>query len=79
LRWVEEIATGNELLTELLPLIGNLPERERDILSLKFGAEITNRNIAKITGLTESNVGVILYRTLRRLRDQLQENDDAHT
>ncbi len=79
LRWVEEIATNNELLTELLPLISTLPERERDILSLKFGAEMTNRSIADITGLTESNVGVILYRTLRRLRDQLQENDDAQS
>ena len=79
LRWVEEIATDNELLTELLPLIGNLPEREHDILSLKFGAEMTNRSIADITGLTESNVGVILYRTLHRLRDQLQENDDAQS
>jgi RNA polymerase sigma-70 factor (ECF subfamily) len=79
LRWVEEIATDNELLRELLPLIGNLPERERDILALKFGAEMTNRSIAGITGLTESNVGVILYRTLRRLRDQLQENDDEQS
>ena len=61
LRWVEEIATDNELLTELLPLIGNLPEREHDILSLKFGAEMTNRSIADITGLTESNVGCLLY------------------
>lgn len=79
LRWVEEIATNNELLTELLPLISNLPERERDILSLKFGAEMTNRSIAEITGLSESNVGVILYRTLRNLRDQLQEKDDAQS
>ena len=79
MRWVEEIATDNELFTELLPMIKNLPEREQDILSLKFGAEMTNRSIADITGLTESNVGVILYRTLHRLRDQLQENDDAQS
>jgi len=46
-------------------------------LSLKFGAGITNRSIAEIVGLTESNVGVILYRTLRRLRDQLMEDDDV--
>lgn len=74
--WVEEIAINNDLLGKLLPLIRILPERERDILSLKFGAEMTNRSIAEITGLTESNVGVILYRTLRRLRNQLQEEDD---
>ena len=77
LRWIEEIADNNELLREVIPLLRRLPDRERDILSLKFGAGITNRSIAEIVGLTESNVGVILYRTLRRLRDQLMEDDDV--
>jgi len=77
LRWIEEIADNNELLREMIPLLRRLPDRERDILSLKFGAGITNRSIAEIVGLTESNVGVILYRTLRRLRDQLMEDDDV--
>jgi len=72
-RWVEEIAAENQVLAELLPRIGNLPEREREILSLKFGGEMSNRDIAKIMGLTQSNVGVILYRTLRRLREQMHE------
>jgi len=76
LRWVEDVADSNNLLRELLPLIRKLPERDRDVLSLKFGAEATNRTIAEILNLTESNVGVILYRTLRRLRDQIKESSD---
>jgi len=72
-RWVEEIAEENHLLAKLIPYIRDLPEREREILSLKFGGEISNRDIAEVLGLTQSNVGVILYRTLRRLRDQLNE------
>ncbi len=72
-RWVEDVAAENQLLAELLSRVGNLPEREREILSLKFGAEMTNRDIAEIMGLTQSNVGVILYRTLRHLRDQMHE------
>jgi DNA-directed RNA polymerase specialized sigma24 family protein len=35
--------------------------------------EMTNREIAKATGLTETNVGVMLYRIIRKLRDSFQE------
>lgn len=72
---VEEIAARNEALARLLTLLSELEDRKRDLLALKFGAGMTNRRIAELTGLTESNVGVILYRTLRYLRDRLQEED----
>jgi RNA polymerase sigma-70 factor (ECF subfamily) len=42
--------------------------RAREILALKFGGLLTNRQIAGLTNLTESNVGVILYRSLMKLR-----------
>ena len=58
-----------------MPLIKELDDRERDLLALKFGAGLTNRRIARLTGLTESNVGVILYRTLHHLREQLREEE----
>jgi RNA polymerase sigma factor (sigma-70 family) len=75
---VEEIAIHNETLARVMSLLAELGDRERDLLSLKFGAGLTNRRIAKLTGLTESNVGVILYRTLHYLRDRLQEEKAAH-
>lgn len=52
----------------LLRLLAALGERERDLVALKFGAELTNREIARLTGLGESNVGTILHRTIRALR-----------
>jgi RNA polymerase sigma-70 factor (ECF subfamily) len=52
-------------LTEMLR---DLPERERELLALKYGADATNRAIATITGLSESNVGTILHRTVVSLR-----------
>jgi RNA polymerase sigma-70 factor (ECF subfamily) len=36
---------------------------------LKFSGGITNREIARVTGLSESNVGTILCRAIRKLRD----------
>ena len=67
----EEIVVRDETREALLAAMTRLRERERDILALKFGAELTNRRIAALTGLSESNVGVILYRTVRRLRADL--------
>lgn len=56
-----DIARLNELLADL-------PERERELIALKYGASLTNRAIAGVTGLSESNVGVILHRTIKKLR-----------
>lgn len=54
----------------LRALLGALSERERELLALKYGAGATNRAIATITGLSESNVGTILHRTVGALRDR---------
>lgn len=54
----------------LAALLEELPERERELLSLKYGAGITNRAIARATGLSESNVGTILHRAIQTLRQQ---------
>ncbi|HEX7976450.1 MAG TPA: sigma-70 family RNA polymerase sigma factor [Anaerolineales bacterium] len=64
----EEILINAETQAELLAALQQVSGRDRDLLSLKFAAGLTNRRIATITGLTESNVGIILYRALRKLR-----------
>ena len=53
--------------------IAQLPRSEQEIISLKFGAGMTNRQIASLLGLSESNVGVIVYRVVRKLRDNFEE------
>ena len=64
----QDAAERNGDLRRLSGLLAGLPAREREILSLKFGAEATNRAIARLTGLSESNVGTILHRTIAGLR-----------
>jgi RNA polymerase sigma-70 factor (ECF subfamily) len=59
-------------VAQLVRLLNALPERERELVALKYGANCTNRNIANLTGLSESNVGTILHRVVRRLREQWQ-------
>ena len=69
----EEKATRKEELQRLETYLKELPQQEREIISLKFGAELNNRQIAKMLGLSESNVGTKLYRTIRKLRDKFKE------
>ena len=57
-------------LVRLAMLTARLPERERELIALKYGAAISNREIARLTGLSESNVGTILSRTVQALRLQ---------
>jgi len=45
-----------------------LPQREQEIISLKFGGELNNRQIATVVGLSENNVGTILFRAIGKLR-----------
>ena len=64
----EEFAVRRSDAERLLSLLATLPERERTIIALKYGAELPHREIAAATGLTETNVGTILSRTISTLR-----------
>ena len=64
----EEEAVIRSNFARLSLLIARLPDRERELLALKYGAGATNRAIARLTGLSESNVGTILHRAVGTLR-----------
>jgi RNA polymerase sigma-70 factor (ECF subfamily) len=72
----EDLLKADEV-RKLRELIAGLSQSERGIISLKFGAGLTNREIARTLGLSESNVGVIIYRTVRKLRDEFGEAADG--
>jgi RNA polymerase sigma-70 factor (ECF subfamily) len=55
-------------LSRLASLMRDLAARDRELIALKYGAGITNREIASLTGLTESNIGSILHRLVQHLR-----------
>jgi RNA polymerase sigma factor (sigma-70 family) len=65
----EEEAVKTEEFKKLRACLSQLNKNEQEIISLKFGAEMTNRQIARMLGISESNVGVTIYRTIRKLRD----------
>jgi RNA polymerase sigma-70 factor, ECF subfamily len=71
---VEAVAQQDADFARLSFLLAQLADRDRELVAMKYGAGLTNRLIARLTGLTESNVGVILHRTLQILRSNW-END----
>jgi RNA polymerase sigma-70 factor (ECF subfamily) len=66
----EDAATRESDIARLAQLTAHLPDRERELLALKYGAGLNNREIAKLSGLSESNVGTILHRVVEKLRSQ---------
>ena len=69
----EVAALTRERQAAVVRLIGELDERERSLLALKFAAQRTNREIAVVLAISEGAVSMRLLRALRRLREQLQE------
>lgn len=57
--------------------LAELSDDEREIIQLKFGAELNNRQIAKMLGLSETNIGTRLYRAVRKLRDSFGESENG--
>jgi RNA polymerase sigma-70 factor (ECF subfamily) len=65
---LDDALQRREDVARLRELVGRLPANDRELIALKYGAELTNREIAKLTGLRESNVGTRLHRIVQRLR-----------
>jgi RNA polymerase sigma factor (sigma-70 family) len=45
-----------------------LDPRERDLIFLKFAGGLSNAELARVLGLSESNAGTRLHRTITKLR-----------
>lgn len=60
----------------LRPLLRALPERERQILYMRFFGEMTQKRIALQLGISQMHVSRLITRTCARLRDQVMA--EAH-
>lgn len=65
-------------LARLAALMRHLSQRDQEVVALKYGADLSNREIARLTGLSESNVGTLLYRAVRELRSGWDSRESSH-
>jgi len=59
--------------TTVRDALAALPPRERDLVALKFHAGLSNSEIARALGMSESNAGTLLHRTITKLRKACDE------
>jgi RNA polymerase sigma factor (sigma-70 family) len=59
----------SELRLLLDGALGKLEARERELIALKFFAGLSNGEIARVLGISESNAGTKLHRTMDKLRE----------
>jgi RNA polymerase sigma-70 factor (ECF subfamily) len=52
-----------------------LPIRERELVLLKFHGQLSNRELARALGISESNAGTRLHRALTHLREHCADLD----
>lgn len=63
---------GAGISPELEAALAELRPRDREIVALRFGGDLTGPEIAEVTGLSLANVQQILSRSLRRMRAELE-------
>lgn len=61
---------------ELIEALTQLSERDREVLALRFGGDLTGPEISTMLGLSLANVQQILSRSLRKLRALLEPSSD---
>jgi RNA polymerase sigma-70 factor, ECF subfamily len=53
--------------------LAGLSPRERELIALKFHAELSNPDIARVLGVSETNAGTLLHRAMTKLRTACNE------
>jgi RNA polymerase sigma-70 factor (ECF subfamily) len=54
--------------TAVRAALATLSPREREVVALKFHGGMSNAELARVIGVSESNAGTLLYRTMEKLR-----------
>jgi len=67
----EEVALRDDDEMALYELMAELDNQEQYLLYYKFFENLTNVEISKITGLSETNVGTKLYRIRNKMKEKL--------
>jgi RNA polymerase sigma-70 factor, ECF subfamily len=66
---LDDAAEGALRRTVVRAALATLDGAERDLVALKFMGGLSNAEIARVLGMSESNAGTKLHRTLTKLRE----------
>lgn len=72
----EELAIRDDEHQAMFQAMAKLRDKERNIIAMKFAAGLKNSEIAELMGVSESNIGVVVYRIINKLRKFLEVGRD---
>jgi len=72
----EELAIRDDEHQAMFQAMAKLRDKERNIIAMKFAAGLKNSEIAELMGVSESNIGVVVYRIINKLRKYLEVGRD---
>jgi len=62
-------ALARERLAEVMRYLDRLPENQRECILLKFRQGLSYKEIEKVTGLKQGNIGFLIHTGLKRVRE----------
>lgn len=71
----ERAAEHRALQERLHEVLKTLPAEQREVLALKFGAQMSNAEIAAVLGRTEGAIKSLYHRILLRLREAMETTE----
>jgi RNA polymerase sigma-70 factor (ECF subfamily) len=80
--WADEASSTNledETIRRLVVsrAVGALDERDRELIALRYGSDLTARQIAELLGARTNAIEVALHRALGRLRESFGDEDES--
>ena len=69
-------AQTSDHASHALAAVAALPPNQREVVELRFRHGLSYAEIARVTGLTATNVGFLLHVGLRALRARMKRDDD---
>ncbi len=62
----------NDKVAQVMRHLTQLPGNQQEVIRLKFQEELSYKEIAEITQLTESNIGFLIHTGIRRIRKKME-------
>ena len=69
----DDHAEGSARRATVRAALAQLSPRERELIALKFHAGLSHPDIARVIGVSETNAGTMLHRTITKLRRACDE------
>ena len=69
----DQVAESKDATSHVLKLLSRLPESQQEAIRLKFQHQMSYREISQITGHSETNVGFLIHRGIKTIREMLKQ------